>query len=154
MNGSVRGQHASNGIRRLCSTTKKEQKSAIGQHESLGVVPCAPLRYLRPTYLPAHTHRERRRCVAELELDLILRAQIPTLGVLIFIFWFYYYYYYFYYYYFFYRSTNADMAISISFHCLGFIVLAAVFIQTITVVVSLMYLNNVLNTVSRLVACC
>ena len=44
------------------------------------------------------------------------------------------------------------MAISISFHCLGFIVLAAVFIQTITVVVSMMYLNNVLNTVSRLLA--
>ena len=44
------------------------------------------------------------------------------------------------------------MAVSISFHCLGFIVLAAVFIQTITVVVSLMYLNNVLNTVSRLLA--
>ncbi|CAL8300920.1 unnamed protein product [Boreogadus saida] len=41
------------------------------------------------------------------------------------------------------------MAISISFHCLGFIVLAAVFIQTITVVVSLMYLNNVLNTMRR-----
>ncbi|CAL8290144.1 unnamed protein product [Gadus morhua 'NCC'] len=41
------------------------------------------------------------------------------------------------------------MAISISFHCLGFIVLAAVFIQTITVVVSMMYLNNVLNTMRR-----
>lgn len=44
-------------------------------------------------------------------------------------------------------SWRGDMAISISFQCLGLIVLGAILLQTVAVAVSFMYFNKVLHTV-------